>query len=122
MRTLLRVVPGLEITVRAMRWSAGWEFDCPTAVISPVFREYEDGRSTEGAIEDLCIDAILDGEIKSNDIKFWEEFRGWSMDYLERKFYRKHVQRETQRIRFILDEDGELSWEVLAAGAKGRAL
>jgi hypothetical protein len=110
----LKVYPGLEIEVRGLRWDAQWEFDCPTAIISPVFRAWENGRDLDGALEDVLIDAVVDGELKGEDPSFWERGRGWSRAYLRRKFYRKGTERLRAEVRFVLDEHGRLSWEVLS--------
>ena len=110
MRTVaFKVQPGLELTIKGIRWDAGWEFDCPVAIISPVFKSYEDGCSLEHAVESLLIDACIDGVMKTEDPNSWE-WRGWSAGYLQRKYYRKGVERVKQKIRFVLDEDGELAW------------
>lgn len=106
----IEIKPGLKIRVRGLRWSAGWEFDCPTAIIDPVYRFHEDGCSLEHAVESLLIDACVDGKLKSHDPHFWDEFRGWSPAYLRRKFYRKHVERIDIIATFVLDEYGDLSW------------
>ncbi len=108
------ITPGLEITVRALRWDAEWEFDCPVAIIAPVFRCHEDGCSLDYAVESFGIDCCIDGKIAGHDNKFWDEGRGWSMEYLKRKFYRKWTQTLVQKIRFVLDEDGELSFEIVS--------
>lgn len=106
----IEITPGLQIRVRGLRWSAGWEFDCPTAIIAPVYRFHEDGCSLEYAVESLLIDACIDGHIKDNDPHFWADFRGWSPAYLKRQFYRKHVERVDLLVTFELDKRGELTW------------
>jgi hypothetical protein len=106
----IEVKPGVEFKIRAIRWDAGWEFDCPAAIISPVLYTSEDGSSFEHLIESFMIDCCIDGKMPSHDPKFWE-WRGWDMPYLRRKYYRKNTQRADVLVRFVLDEDGELSWE-----------
>lgn len=106
----IKIKVGDKFRVRGLRWSAGWEFDCPTAIIAPVYRFHEDGCSLEYAVESLMIDACIDGELKSQDPKFWGDFRGWTPQYLRRKFYRPYVQTTDLLVTIVLDEDGELSW------------
>ncbi len=111
MRTsLCKLKPGMEFEVRGLRWSAGWEFDCPTAIIFPVFRFFEDGRSLEHALETVLIDGCIDGELKSTNPNDWD-WRGWPAAYLRQKFYKPGVQRLVTRVRIIHDEDRELFWE-----------
>ena len=107
----VEVKPGLETRIRGLRWDDGWEFYCPVVIIDPVLRVYEDGRSLEQAIEDLCIDASITGQMKDEEAWRWEEAPGGSLAYLRRKYHRKHVQTVDCKVRFVLDEDGEVSWE-----------
>ena len=101
---------GDTFKITAIRWNEPyWEFDCPTAILFPVFRPFEDGRTIEYAIESILIDACIDGHLHSSDPHSWD-WRGWTQEYLRRKQYRKNVEREVVLIRFILDEDGELFW------------
>ena len=106
----VQIKPGVEISIRALRWDDGWEFDCPVVILDPVLRVYEDGRSLEQAIEDLCIDACIDGVLKDHEAWRWAEAPGGALGYLRRKFRRKGVERAYATARFVLDEDGELSW------------
>lgn len=106
----IKIEPGLEIRIRGLRWDDGWEFDCPVVILDPVLRVHEDGCSLEHAIEDLCIDACIDGVLKDHEAWRWEDAPGGSIGYLRRKFYRKHVERADVKVRFIL-KDGELEWE-----------
>ena len=113
----IEIKPGTEIRIRALRWDDGWEFDCPAVVIDPVLRVRENGESLEGIVEDLCIDACVDGVLKDQDAWRWEPAPGGALGYLRRKYYRKNVQRCDVRVRFHLDEYGELMWEELAGRA-----
>lgn len=109
-KILLKIGIGTQIRVRGLRWDAQWEFDCPTAIIAPVYRFHEDGCSLEHAVESLLIDACINGQLKSHDPHFWDSFRGWSPAYLRRKFYRRGVEHVDLLVTFDLDEDGELTW------------
>jgi hypothetical protein len=106
---------GAVLRIRALRWDDGWEFDCPVVILDPVIRVYEDGRSLDRAIEDLLIDACIDGKISDHEAWRWKDAPGGARGYLRRKFYRKYVQRAVVDVRFIHDEDGQLSWEELPA-------
>lgn len=110
---VVKVADGTKLRIRVLRWDEGWEFDCPTVIISPVLRVYEDGMSIEGAIEDLCIDACIDGEIRDRERATWrwDGAKGGGLAYLRRKYYQRHVERGDVRVEFYIDEDGRLAWE-----------
>lgn len=111
MRSVRPVKAGDVFEIEAIRWHEPcWEFDCPTAVLSPVFRTYEDGRSIESAAEDVLIDACIDGELRTEEPDSWA-WRGWTQDYLRRKKYRRGVERQRLKVLITLDEDGELSFD-----------
>jgi hypothetical protein len=115
--TQLKIIPGMEVTVRGLRWSAGWEFDCPTAIISPTYRFFEDGCSLEHAVESVLIDACIDGVWKDHDASGWE-WRGWPEKYLWNRFHhakRTHTETIVERVRFVLDRDGDLWFETLSS-------
>ncbi len=114
----IKIEPGVEITIRGLRWDDGWEFDCPVVILDPVIRVHEDGRPLENAIEDLCIDACLDRVLKDHRTRRWEDAPGGSRGYLRRKFYRKHVERTVVQARFFLDRDGELGWTYCESTAR----
>lgn len=107
----IKITPGLEIKIRALRWDDGWEFNCPVVIIDPVLHVHENGDSFEAIAESLCIDACIYGVLKDEDGWRWKDAPGGALGYLRRKYHRKHVQRYEGRVRFILDEDGELFWE-----------
>lgn len=96
--------------IRVLRWDEGWEFDCPTVIISPVLRVNEDGRSIEYAIESLCIDACIEGELRDGTAWRWDGAKGGGLAYLRRKYYQRHVQRRDVTVEFFIDKDKELSW------------
>lgn len=108
----MKVADGTQLRIRVLRWDEGWEFSCPTAIISPVLRVYENGRSIEAAIEDFCIDACIEGEIRDREQEAWrwDWAKGGGLAYLRRKYYQQGVQRGDVMVKFCLDEDGELSW------------
>ncbi len=107
---VIEVKAGLEVRVRGLRWDDGWEFDCPVVIIDPVLRVYEDGCGLDQAMEDLLIDACIDGQIKDHEAWRWEEAPGGSLAYLRRKYYRKNVERMDVKVRFCV-VDGELTWQ-----------
>ena len=111
MTRVVEVKPGTKMRIRGLRWDDGWRYGSPVALIDPVLKVYEDGRSLERAIEDLCIDACVCGVLKDEEAWRWEAAPGGSLAYLRRKFYRTHVQRVDCKVRFIVDDDGELWWE-----------
>lgn len=111
----IKPVVGMEVEIRGLRWSVPyWEFDCPTAIIMPVCKFFENGCSLEYALESVLIDACIEPTWKGEDPDGWS-WRNWPYSYLRRKFYRKDkgVEKLKQRVRFVLDEHGELSWEDL---------
>ena len=121
MNRSIKIEPGVTFKVRALSWDDGWEFDCPVAIIYPVLRVYEDGRGLDQAIEDLCIDACIDGVLKDHDAWRWEDAPGGSLGYLRRKYHRKNTSRMQAKITFRAGANRELEFDVEEIAAKGGA-
>lgn len=112
----ITIAPGLTLNFLVIRFNTGWEFDCPVVVLEPVLRFYEDGRSIEHAIEDVLIDACVDGKLKREN----ENIRRWNLKYLRRKalaclkgqkFPIAWAQAGREQATFCLNADGNLTVE-----------
>jgi hypothetical protein len=60
----VEVCAGTKLIVDVLRWDEQWEFDCPVCVIRPVVRFSPNGESAEHMVEDLAIDASIDGVVR----------------------------------------------------------
>lgn len=57
----IEVRDGTELTIDVLRWDEGWDFDGPVCVLRPVIRFSPNGESAEHMVEDLCLNAAVDG-------------------------------------------------------------
>lgn len=110
----MKVDVGTNFIVRGLRWNEDWEFDCPVLLLSPFIRYSPCGETIEHLVEDLGIDASLDGEVKSHDYSKEFEWRGWKLDYLNKvwnsaisgkKFPKKNYQAEEWKLTFVQDAE-----------------
>lgn len=109
----IKIQPGTTIKMLAVRWvDPYWEFDCPVALLEPVYRFYEDGRSLDSVFEDTEIEGCVNGEIHD-----YKNLREYNLSYLKKiarqvlagkKFPRKQVWAEERKVTFELDRYGEL--------------
>ena len=113
----IEVEDGMELTFDLISWDAQWEFDRPICVIAPVRKE--DYSEAENIIEDLCVDACVNGYIQDDSgLKetpwcgpTWETLRrnhtkslnGHKFGESEYFGYRVHVM-------FFRDKEGELQF------------
>ena len=49
---------GDVLTIDALEWHEGWEFDNPKVILRPVYREFDTG-SLDSAIESLLLDVAV---------------------------------------------------------------
>lgn len=115
------VVPGDEFDVVVIRWDDGWEFDCPTVVLSPRLHVYEDGRSVESAVEDFLTGVVVDEALPRDYIETegrWAGYVGrrWTVSALRQR--RRRIEKGQSRgtihrvrVRLVIDEYCDLSWE-----------
>lgn len=111
---------GMVFRCDTLRWNDGWEFDCPSMMLSPVIRCYETGAHHENIVENVMIDGVCDGVLKSEDFQRTWGWRGYNLSTLRRrfrealagkKFPKVNYQAERSLIRIVLDKFGELAWE-----------
>lgn len=116
----MKVQEGTTIIFDLLSWREDWEFDHPSAMLRPFVRIWEDSRSFEGMVEDVCIDACLDGDLPEGDDddggiviiptlkrRFREAMNG-------RRFPVKQYQATQVVVQFYRDSDGELAWREMA--------
>lgn len=102
--------PGEIIEFRGCVWDDGWEFDAPGVLYSPVCRYSSDigslcAEAIEMMVEDVCIDLVVDGEVRRG----WSEYdlkefhwRGWNPDRFR---LRKRAKHGIVRVQFLTDGD-----------------
>ena len=93
-----------------------WEYDYSTTIISPVLQYSPSGICPESMIEDICIDATCNDEIKNHDIEDDLKWVGCSLNWIKRVIREKFQGKDTlktrvrevvkQTIEFYEDEDG----------------
>jgi hypothetical protein len=119
MKDTMKIESGTTITVKALEWREDWEFDHPTVILSPIRRYSPNGDSIARMVEELGIDASVDGELKDEDNEIEFDWRGWSWERLERVFReamrgkafpKKQYQAAEYKMRFFLDEEGLLTF------------
>lgn len=100
------------ITFQGCWFSAGWEFDHPIIIYSPVKR-YGFATTFENMVEDVIIDMTVDGEVEDgfseDDLKEFN-WRRWDPKGFKK---RKNAHHETIKVRFFIDQDGEKECEYL---------
>ena len=111
---------GDVLTIDALEWHEGWEFDNPKVILRPVYREFDTG-SLDSAIESMLLDAVANGRIGRSDdhryglslatmkIRFAEALRG-------RKFPSRNYRAKRVRVLIVEGEEG-LLWEDIEEGA-----
>lgn len=115
---------GDVIDLEVMRWDDGWEFDCPTVILSPRFRVFEDGRSIEQAVEDFLVDVCCAGQLPKDHVDTEGQWAGcvgrrWTRGALRQRKRRIKAgqasgQLERHRVQLVLD-DAELFWQSVPA-------
>lgn len=118
----MKVQEGLVVFCDTLRWNDGWEFECPSMMLSPVIRCFETGAHHEQIVEDVLIDAIVGGEFVSQSFEQQWGWRGYNLRTLQRRFYealkgkrfpRANYTATREKIIFIKDEEGELTWKTI---------
>lgn len=119
----MKIEAEMEIEITGLTWiEEQWEFDHPSVILTPIKRYSPNGDSADQMIEDLCIDACVDGELKDEDCDKEFGWRGWRWEYLRRvyrqcvsgkEFPHKDYQAFSAKIRFYLDENGQLDSELI---------
>ncbi|HEY1171009.1 MAG TPA: hypothetical protein VGH19_06520 [Verrucomicrobiae bacterium] len=111
---------GMELVCDTLRWDEGWEFDCPSMMISPVIRCFEDGRHHESIREEVLINGIVKGAIKDENFEETWGWRGFKLPVLKRrfrealagkKFPKANYKAERVVVKIVKDDRGELIWE-----------
>lgn len=121
MSKIIEIKPGTKLVCDTLRWDDGWEFDCPSMMISPVVRCFENGNHHSTIVENVLIDAVVSGKLIKDDKKDFEDWvwRGYKLPVLRRRFKEAlagknfpkagyHAEREV--VEIVLDERGELTW------------
>lgn len=121
---VVEVCEGMVFQCDTLRWDDGWAFEHPSMMLSPVIRCYESGQHHESIIEDVLIDGVIAGRLKSEDFNEAWGWRGYKLPVLRRRFRESLAGKnfpvagyhaERTRVRIIKDEDGELTWEEIKA-------
>lgn len=117
---LNRIHEGQIIVCDTLSWDDEWEFDHPSMMLSPVIRCYESGRCHEGIVEDVLINAIVEGELRSESFEQSWGWRGYKLPILRRRFKeslagktfpKANYHAERRIVQIIKDQDGELTWK-----------
>jgi len=118
----LEIKAGDVLTFDVLQWDEGYEFGAPCLILSPVIREDSDSHP-EAMVEDVCIDAVLDGKLLLNNEQQQIEWRQWNLKTLRRrfnealagkKFPKLNYQATRKKVQFVWDEEEKrLNWETL---------
>ena len=127
MKNEIEIKEGAIFVCDTLRWDEGWEFECPSMMLRPIIRCFENGFGHESIVEDVLIDAVSaqSGKLTGDDFQSQWGWRGYKLPVLRRRFNEAlagkkfpiagyHATRET--VRIIKDEDGELTWEKISNG------
>ena len=115
----MKIKDGIVITVDALRWNDGWEFDCPGLILRPVTKYFCSGESIDTMVEELCLDAAVDEEITDEDITHEFEWRGWNLNYFKKvfsqalkgkSFPKRQYEAERHKFKFYKNVSGELEF------------
>lgn len=82
----IKIEEGMVFVCETLSWHDGWEFDHPSMMLSPVIRTFENGANHEQIVESVMIDAVVDGEMKSQDFEKSWGWRGYKLPVLRRRF------------------------------------
>lgn len=128
MSTMAKAQPTIEIregmilVCETLYWDDGWEFDCPSMMLSPVIRCFENASSHERIVENVMMDAVIEGTIAPQDFEKAWGWRGYKLPVLRRRFREalagKHFpvagyRAERETVKIIRDEYGDLTWETV---------
>jgi hypothetical protein len=122
--SLMEITEGTELTIDVLEWhEPAWEFGSPIAVLRPVVEYQTDGQSAESVVEDFCIRACVHGRVEQYPTQVEEGLvdrlyglrtlqRRWAEAWGGKEFPVKEYSATRWHVRFVLDEDEELSFEV----------
>lgn len=106
---------GTVLLVDVLRWHEGWDFDCPVCILRPVIRFSPNGEQADQMVEDLCVNASVDGYIESEGTEgglidrqfpFVRLRRQWSKARSGHASPVKVYTATRFRVSFFLDADG----------------
>lgn len=124
----MKIEVGMIFACDTLAWNDGWEFDCPSMMLNPVIRMYENGKSHEHIVEDVLIDAICGGSLRGQDFVATWGWRGYKLPVLRRRFKEalagKNFPKANYRaartyVRIIQDPNGDetdMTWEDVPHG------
>jgi hypothetical protein len=118
------VVAGTTLTFDVLRWDEGWDFDCPVCVLRPVLRFSPNGEHADQIVDDLCVDAITDGYLTSEDTEDGLIDRQYPLASLKQRWAaawrgKEFPVRQYTASRFVArfmddpHEPGELTFEIV---------
>lgn len=120
----MKVKEGDILEFLAISWNEPqWEFDHPTVILQPIIEYSSNGIDPETMIENLAIDLCCNEDVVDEDVSEEFEWRRWKLSTLKRvakeKLQGKDIWKTKirevikQKIKFIKDENNDLSFEVI---------
>jgi len=122
MERFIRIKEGLILNFKTLTWNDGWEFERPSLMLSPIIRCWERQMCHEQMVENVLIDAVVEGFLKDESFEETWGWRGYNLKYLQRKFRESLAGKSFPKVNYIAeqssaeiirDEDDELAWEIL---------
>ncbi len=119
---------GTTFVIDVLRWNEGWDFDCPVCVIRPVVVFSPNGESADQIVEALCIDASIDGVMRDEGTEGGLVDRQFPLRRLKQRwsdarrgfsFPTKRYDASRFRVRFFVNAENELDFEVAAERPEG---
>lgn len=113
--TRIPVGDGTTLTFDVLRWHEGWDFDCPVCILRPVIRFSPNGDEADQIVDDLCVNASVDGYVDcegtengliDRQFSFASLKRKWSMARAGKEFPVKDYVASRFSVRFFAGEDG----------------
>lgn len=120
MKEPIEIKPGMTFVCDTLQWDDGWEFNRPSMMLSPIIRCFEDASSHDRIVENVLMDAVIEGKLKSDNFEKEWGWRGYKLPVLKRRFREALAGKrfpkagywaEREKVTIVLDEDGELSWK-----------
>ncbi len=115
----LKIVEGMTLVCDTLRWDAGWEFECPSMMLSPTIRCFENGHHHEEIVESVLISAMIDEQLVTEDFEKTWGWRGYKLPVLRRRFKEALAGKKfpiagyvatRETVKIIRDKKGELTW------------
>jgi hypothetical protein len=122
---------GKPYKLLAIEWRENWEFDNPSALLEPIFRDFSDGQELDNIFEDMCIDICMSIEadkeiVQSQPARYVDLYNG--VKYLKRvarealngkEFPKKNYRAEEMIVEFywVTDtrHDSVVEWKTVYA-------